>query len=135
MEQEVNLVKMGNRRSRQSGGAKLKALIITALLIAGIYSAYKLVPVYFAEFQFADGIQEQARFGVVGRYTEEQIRDKVFKIAQDLEIPVKREDIKVSSSIAIVKISAEYTVPVDLGFYKLDLHFSPSSENKSIMTP
>jgi hypothetical protein len=27
----------------------------------------------------------------------------------------------------------EYTVPVDLLFYRLELHFSPSSENKALL--
>jgi hypothetical protein len=49
-----------------------------------------------------------------------------------LEIPAKREDIKVVASNAMVKISLSYTVPVDLFFYHLDLHFSPSSENKAL---
>ena len=41
-------------------------------------------------------MQEMARFGIVNRYSDEQIRDNVFKVVQDLDIPVKREDIKVS---------------------------------------
>jgi hypothetical protein len=74
-----------------------------------------------------------ARFGIVNRYSEEQIRDNMFKVVQDLDIPAKREDIKVSVSQALVKVSLEYTVPVDLLVYSTELHFSPSSENKSIM--
>ena len=132
MEHEGNTVRMVKREDRQRGGAKLKALVVTAILVAGLYSAYKLVPPYFANYQLADKIQEQARFAVVNRYTDEKIRDDVYKFVQDLEIPAKREDIKVSANISVVKISVEYTVPVDLGFYHVELHFSPSSENKSI---
>jgi hypothetical protein len=69
----------------------------------------------------------------VNHYTDEQIRDNVFKVVQDLDLPAKREDIKVTVTQSIVRISLEYTVPVDLLFYSTDLHFSPSSENKSIM--
>jgi hypothetical protein len=77
-------------------------------------------------------MQEQARYAVVNRYTEEQIRDNIFKVIQDLDIPAKREDIKVAASNAVVKISLSYTVPVDLIFYHTDLSFSPSSENKAL---
>jgi hypothetical protein len=77
-------------------------------------------------------MQELARFGVVNRYTDEQVRENVFKVVQDLDIPAKREDIKVTATPAIVKISLDYTVPVDLLFYSTELHFSPSSENKSL---
>src|SRR5713226_9780925 len=120
-----------DRRSERGGG-KLKAIIYTAILAFAVYSAVKIVPAYVAHYQLADKMQEQARFAVVNRYTEEQIRDSIFKVVQDLEVPVKREDIKVVSNTGVVKISMEYTVPVDLLFYHLDLHFSPSSENKAL---
>jgi hypothetical protein len=91
------------------------------------------VPVYVQDYQLSDKMQETARFAVVNRYNEEQIRDTIFKEIQSLEIPAKREDIKVSSSQSVVKISVDYTVPVDLFFYHMDIHFTPSSENKSVL--
>jgi hypothetical protein len=54
------------------------------------------------------------------------------KEVADLEVPVKREDVTVAVSPRVVKISVDYTVPVDLLFYHLDIHFTPSSENKSL---
>jgi hypothetical protein len=121
------------RRHSQRGEGKLKAVIYTAIILLVIYSAVKIVPAYVSDYQLSDKMQEQARFAVVNRYSEDQIRDNIFKMAQDLEIPVKREEIKVLSTNSIVKISMNYTVPVDLLMYRLDLHFSPSSENKSIL--
>ena len=46
---------------------------------------------------------------------------------------MKREQIKVINTSKVVSISMDYTVPVDLLVYHLDLHFTPSSENKSIL--
>ena len=121
------------RRSSQRGEGKFKAIVFTVVLVVGIFLAFKLVPAYVAEYQLQDKMQEMARFGIANRYSEEQVRDNVFKAVQDLELPVKREDIKVSVSQSVVKVSLEYTVPVDLLVYSTELHFSPSSENKSIM--
>jgi hypothetical protein len=119
-------------RSRERGAGKIKAIIVTAILVFAVYAAIKIVPPYAAEYQLADKIQEQARFAVVNHYTDEQIRENVFKVVQDLEIPAKREDIKVEASNRIVKISMDYTVPIDLLTYHMDLHFTPSSENRSL---
>jgi hypothetical protein len=119
-------------RSGERGAGKVKAIIVTVLLVFAIYAAIKIVPPYAAEYQLADKIQEQARFAVVNHYTDEQIRENVFKVVQDLEIPAKREDIKVEASNRIVKISMDYTVPIDLLTYHMDLHFTPSSENRSL---
>ena len=97
-----------------------------------IYSAVKIVPAYVNDYQLADKMQEQARYAVVSRFTEEQIRDNIFKVVQDLDIPAKKEDIKVVATNAVVKISLNYTVPVDLLTYHMELRFSPSSENKAL---
>jgi hypothetical protein len=116
----------------QRGAGKLKAIIVTAILIIGVIAAWKVVPPYAAEYQLADKMQEIARFAIVNHQTEEQIRDAVFKTMQDLEIQATRDTIKVSATASKVTILVDYTVPVDILMYHLDLHFTPSSENKSL---
>ena len=124
--------KNANLRS-QRGEGKLKAIVFTLIIISAIYVAYKLVPPYVNEYQLQDKMQELARFGIVNRYSDEQVRENVFKAVQDLNLPIKREDIKVTITQATCRIWLDYTVPVDLLFYSTELHFSPSSENKSLM--
>lgn len=126
-------ISMDSDRHSERGGVSLKNVVFLAVAVLGIFLAFKLVPPYVSEYQLQDKMQELARFGIVNHYTDEQIRDNVFKVVQDLDLPAKREDIKVTVTQSIVRISLEYTVPVDLLFYSTDLHFSPSSENKSIM--
>jgi hypothetical protein len=116
----------------QRGGGTIKAIVWTAILIYGGFVAYKILPAYVAEYQLADKMQEQARYANVNRYNEDQVRDNIFKVVQDLDIPVKRDEIKVVANQALVKIEMDYTVPVDLLVYHLNLHFTPSSENKSL---
>ena len=116
----------------ERGEGRLKNVLVITVIALLIYSAVKIVPPYFADYQLSDKMQEQARFAVVNRFTEEQIRENLFRTMQELDIPAKRDDIKIVASSAIVKISLKYTVPVDLFFYHLDLNFSPSSENKAL---
>ena len=120
------------RRECQRGAGALKAVLWTALLVYAAYAGYKLIPVYIANYQLQDKMQEQARFAVVNRYSEDQIRDLIFKEVQELEIPTRKDEIKVYSTQQVVRISLDYTVPVDLLFYKMQLHFTPSSENKAV---
>jgi hypothetical protein len=122
------------RRHTERGEGRLKTVSIIAVFLIAIYLGVKLVPPYVSEYQLADKMQEQARFGVVNRYTEDQVRESIYKVVQDLEIPVKREEIKVTVTPAIVKISVDYTVPVDLLVFSTELHFSPSSANKSLLS-
>lgn len=122
-----------NWRREERGEGRGKAILYTVLFVLAIYSAVKIVPAYVSDYELADKMQEQARFAVVNRYTEDQIRQNVYKVVQDLEIPAKAEDIKVTSTQSRVTISMDYRVPVDLLIYKTELHFTPSSENKAIM--
>jgi hypothetical protein len=127
---ELRFHKSGFRSQRGEG--KLRAVIVTAILALGILVAWKVIPPYSAEYQLADKMQEIARFGIVDHKTEEQIRESVFKTIQDLDIPATRDNIKVTADASKVTISVDYTVPIDILFYHLDLHFTPSSENKSL---
>ncbi len=121
------------RNEAQHGGGRLKALFFMAVLVIGVYVAFKTVPAFVSEYELSDKMQEQARFAVVNRYSEDQIKDIIFKEIQDLDIPATRDQIQVSATQQVVKISVDYTVPVDLFFYSTQIHFSPSSEDKSIM--
>ena len=43
------------------------------------------------------------------------------------------EDIKVEYSGRTVRISVDYVVPVDFLIFQHDMHFTPSSENRSLI--
>lgn len=128
----MSLPLQSSRRS-QRGEGKLKAIIYTVILVTLVFLAVKLVPLYVAEYQLQDKMNEQAKFAVVNRYSEDQIRDILFKVIQDLDIPAKRDDIKLTSTNHGVSVSVSYTVPVDFLVYKTDITFSPTSEGLDIL--
>lgn len=120
------------RRRFERGEGRLKGILIVVIVVLAIYTAWKIVPPYVNDYQLSDMMQEQSRYAMVNRYTEEQIRDKVYKEIVDLDIPAKKEDIKIVANNNVVKISLDYTVPVDVLVYHTDLHFTPNSETKSL---
>ncbi len=134
MDREGNRAERERRQRRfERGEGKLKGILIVTIVVLGIYTAWKILPPYVNDYQLADKMQEQSRYAMVNRYTEDQIRDNIYKIMQDLDIPAKREDIKIVANGNVVKISLDYTVPVDVLMYHTDLHFSPNSETKSLL--
>jgi len=125
--------KLQNAPYSQRGGARLKAIIYFAILIAAVFVGVKIVPVYVAEYELKDKITEQARFAVANRYSDEQIRESIFRTIQDLDIPAKKEDVKVAATNHGLQISVNYTVPVDFLFYQTEINFSPSAEGVDYM--
>jgi cell division protein FtsL len=117
----------------QRGAGKLKAIIYTVILVTGVFMAFKIVPLYVANYQLKDKMAEQARFAVVNRYSDDQVRDVIYKTVQDLDIPAKREDIKVEHTSHGLRISLDYTAPVDFMVYQTDWNFATSGDAVDIM--
>jgi hypothetical protein len=116
----------------ERGEGKFKALLATVIIAAAGFAAFKIVPPYVSDYQLKDRMDEIARFSVVNRETEEQVREDVYKVIEDAKIPVKREEIKILTSPKRVTISVDYSVPVDLQVYQTQLHFAHTAENSAL---
>ncbi len=135
MNSEIHVDFVGQRnRLPERGGSKLKALLALGVLVALVFTAYKLVPVYFANYQFQDAIDTESKFALTGypQRTENDIRQDVVKKARDLGIPAKPEDIQLVIDRGRVDISLDYSVPIDLILYQFTLQFHPHADNHSI---
>ena len=78
------------------GSLKLVAGIF--VMVASVYLIAVLAPPFFSNYQFEDAIRTEAQMDTYNTKTEDQIRDAIFKKAQDLDVPVTREKIKVQRS-------------------------------------
>jgi len=77
-------------------------------------------------------MQSTARFASANRQTADDIRASLVKEAKSEDIPIKPEDIHVESQAGNVRISAPYSVTVDLLVYQWTLNFSPSASNNAL---
>ena len=123
-------------KMRERGGSKLN-VILPLLILAGIvFMIAKIVPVYFANYQFQDAIQTEAKFALTGypKKSLDDLREDVYKKAQELDIPAERESIRVAVDAAkgYVDIGLDYSVPIDLKVYQFTLQFHPHADNHSI---
>jgi hypothetical protein len=113
----------------------IKLILVFGLLGCMVYVGAEVIPPYFANYEFQDSLETEARLGTYSTKGDDVIRDAVFKRAQELEIPVTKEKIKVqrtgSAGNGSVFIETEYSVHVDLPGYPLDLEFHPQSKNKT----
>ena len=104
-------------------------------IVAAIYLCAELMPPFFSNYQFQDDIKNEAIMATYSTKPADEIRDALFKKAQDLDIPISRDAIKVirtgPQNAGSVTIDAPYTVHLDLPGYPLDLQFNPSTRNRS----
>ncbi len=112
---------------------QLKAFLGLAVVVAGFYLAWVLIPPYYNNYSFQDELDNQARTAVYNQQmTEDDVKKALAKTAQDLNIPLSPEDIHVQKSNGDISIWAEYTISVSTPVKTFDLKFSPSTKNKRI---
>ncbi len=123
-----------NQRSSEHGGSKLNLIITLLILGCMLFAGFKIVPIYIANYQFQDSLESESRFALSGypKKSPDDIRDDIYKKAQELGIPAKEEDIKVDVANGSVDLSLDYSVPVDLSVYQLTLQFHPHADNHTI---
>jgi hypothetical protein len=107
-------------------------LLFLAVLGAMGFCAWKIVPPYFSNWQLQDAVETEARFAIANRKVEDDIRSDVYKKAQELGVPAKKDDIRVTLAEGLVTISLNYTVPVDLQVYQFKLDFHAHADNRTI---
>jgi len=113
---------------------------VTFLVIGALaYGAYKFAPPYVSHFQLQDAMKEIATLSAVGMLPQAKntsgvtsvsdIQEAVLSKARELEIPLRKEGIKVQKEEATVFISVKYTVPIDLPGRTYDYNFEFTVHN------
>lgn len=124
-----------SQQGRERGNSRLNTVITLAIVGVMIFVAVEVLPPYFANYQFQDSIQSEARFALAAypHKNLEDVRDDIWRKAQDLSIPLaQKDDIKINMDQSKVSISVNYSVPIDLKFYQFTLQFHPHADNHSI---
>ena len=119
-------------RLKDSGRITLKALFYLGVIAATIFLAFKTIPVYVNNYQLQDYLTTQTPFWVTQHVPADSVRANVLAKAQDLDLPLAAEDVTVEANLNKVTVNVDFHVPVDLIVYTLQLHFTDSSENRSI---
>ncbi|HTS69912.1 MAG TPA: hypothetical protein VMO17_13105 [Terriglobia bacterium] len=119
-------------RPSESGRITFKAILSLAFIVAVIFAAFKIIPVYVNDYELNDYIGNQTPFWLTQRATAEAIGKNVLAKAQDLGLPLAAENVTVNANPNKVTVSVDYHVPVDLKLFTLPLHFSHSNGNSAI---
>lgn len=120
-------------RNNQRGEGRLKSIIALSVIAGIIYFMIKVIPVYVNNYELEDTLKNEARFASVNRKSPEDVRNTVYAKIQELQIPARREDIKiVPIGNNNVRITVTYTAVVNFPGYQLKLNFAPTADNMSV---
>jgi len=134
MRRSMNFSMKRGKEREERGGSKLNLIFTLFIIGAMVFAGIKLVPVYFANYEFQDSLNSESRFALTGypKRNAEDVRDDIMKKAQDLGVPLQRDAIQVELNNGSVDISTDYSVPIDLAVYQFTLQFHPHADNHTI---
>ncbi len=111
----------------------IKTILFVLIAGAAILVGLKVVPAYFNYYQFQDALESEARLQSYSTKTADEMRETLWKKAQQLELPIgSMDDIKVERDGGTIRISTQYTVHIDIPVHPFDLNFAPNTSNKRI---
>ena len=113
-------------RSRSVRGAANVGCIVWLVILGLVgYVLYKVVPVKIATSEFYDVMQEQAAFGSIKDV--KFIEFEILRKAQELQIPVTKDNLKITRSREALTVEAHYEITIDFfnGAYKYVWKFDP----------
>jgi len=110
------------QRSREKGGASVKAVVWTLILLSFIYAVAMALPAFITEYEFQDSLQDIARYASANRRSSDQVRSAVLTEAQKEDLPVQADNINVN-----------YSVIVDFKVYQWTVDFHPAANNAALM--
>jgi hypothetical protein len=112
---------------------ELRSIFGLVVLLVGGFMLYKLLPLYWGNFQVDRMISEQAVYYTNFPKSDDAVAAAISQKAQEFSVPVSPEQVTVFRTPSDLTISVEYTVHVDIPVHPFDLNFKDSTSNHNIM--
>ncbi|HET7434454.1 MAG TPA: hypothetical protein VFN10_07040 [Thermoanaerobaculia bacterium] len=115
------------RNKRERGEGQLGCLFGLALLLLGILIAYKMIPVKVKAAEMRDVVVDEAKSA--GTLSDKQIRSTILHKAEELELPITSEDLEIDRGQNDIRVTLDYSVPVNFPGYVYNWKFHVKAEN------
>lgn len=116
------------RRLRERGEGQLGCIIGLLVFLSALFIAYKMIPVKVRAAELRQEVVDEAKAAGMRRGGE--ITANILRRAEELDLPLSKEDIVIAKSSGMIRIDVSYTVPVEFpGGYVYQWNFNHRAEN------
>ena len=114
------LASQANTPSRQVGEGKLQALIWFLIVVWMFMAGMEYIPKRYRVSQFEDAIVEAGERGGQKGFSAANIKGSLLWEAEQLDLPVTKDNLTVVANTSFVRINADYVLPIRLPGYGWD---------------
>ena len=107
---------------------RIAAACLVLALLAGL--SVVLAPIYYNNLQIQHSVAETTRDAASQTKPDDAIRLVIVKRAQELDLPVKADNVHIDRSEQRLRVDVRYFVRVSLPGYTVDLHFHPAASSQ-----
>ena len=115
------------RNRRERGETQLGCVFGLLLLLAGLFVAYKMIPVKVRTADLRQTVTDEAR--AAGTHNDGHIMKAILNEAERLELPVTKDDVEIVRRRDSIRIDVKYMVPVQFPGFKYEWNFHHVAEN------
>ena len=121
-------------RDGQHDGGAVRAIIWTAILLMFVFVCFKIIPPYYANYEFEDWLKTQVPFLMVNHTSDDALVAAILKETKNEGIPATKENIKIIQNTSQgINVQIDYNVPIDLIVYSTNLHFTPMMNSQALV--
>ena len=116
------------RRNRgERGEGQFGCVVGLLLLLAGIFVAYKMIPVKVKAAELRQEVVDEAKSG--GMRTDAQIIGSILKKAEENNLPVTEDNIVIKRGANNISVDVQYVVPLEFPGFTYQWKFHHLAEN------
>jgi hypothetical protein len=120
-------------RKSELGGARLKFLIVAAIIFAVAYAGYQFIPIAYQGYQLKDLMQHDVDTAVALGKSPDWIKDQLVKSSADYGIP-QNAVITPSQQDNRIQVRVQFTQPVEFPGYVYDYEFDYTAKSSTFLT-
>ena len=124
-----------NKQLRRSerGGARLKFLIVVALLASVAYAGYQFIPVFYRDYQVKDLMQHDVNTAVVMGKPASWIKEQLVKSSAEYGIPADAV-ITPQQQDNRLEVRVQFTQPLEFPGFVYRYEFDHTAKSTTFLT-
>jgi hypothetical protein len=123
----------GLKRSEQ-GGARLKFLIVAAIIGSVAYAGYQLIPVFYRDYQIKDLMQNDVNTAANLGKPSSWIKDQLVKNSEEYGIPADAIITPQQQQDNRMEVRVQFTLPVEFPGFVYNHEFDYTAKSATFLT-